>query len=94
MPDYSFIQHVGEKDWVELDDFVTAFYVALAMFGYRLTAAERDELAAHLRRARYHRRVSARYDDARAELGLAGKITFSFDEVLATGERAEKLARR
>jgi hypothetical protein len=38
---HSCIEHVGEKTWCDVDDFATAYYVAVAMHGLRLTKAMR-----------------------------------------------------
>ena len=38
---YSWTEHVGEKTWADVDDFATAYLVAVAMHGHRLTKAMR-----------------------------------------------------
>jgi hypothetical protein len=38
---YGWVAHVGKKSWVDTDDFATAYLVAVAMHGERLTKAQR-----------------------------------------------------
>jgi hypothetical protein len=39
--DYGLVRHVGTKSWVDVDDFATAYLVAVALHGFRLTKAMR-----------------------------------------------------
>jgi hypothetical protein len=48
---YSWIKHMAEKEWVDMADFATAFFVAVALHGVKLTRKEIDMLANH-----YHER--------------------------------------
>jgi hypothetical protein len=49
---WSWIAQLGEKpEWVDISDFATAFYVAVAMHGERLSHREVDLLRGHYRRA-------------------------------------------
>lgn len=48
----SWISHVGEKTWVNVDDFATAFFVACALHGTRLTKKEVAMLRKHIEQAR------------------------------------------
>jgi hypothetical protein len=67
---YSSILHMGEKNWVDVDDFTTAFFIACAMHGKRLTAAEREMLLKHHVKAKYEERLRPYYEKARIALGI------------------------
>jgi hypothetical protein len=36
---YGWVKHIGTKNWADVDDFATAYLVAIAMHGCRLTKA-------------------------------------------------------
>jgi hypothetical protein len=54
---YSWIAHLGGKRWVDIDDFASAYFVAIAMHGQRLTQQEIALLRRHLRKCQ-----TARHD--------------------------------
>jgi hypothetical protein len=47
----SWIKHMAGKRWVDIADFATAFYVAVALHGVKLTRKEVVMLAKHYRAA-------------------------------------------
>jgi hypothetical protein len=49
---HSWIAHVGEKEWVHVDDFASVFFVALALHGYKLTRKQREMMLRDVERAR------------------------------------------
>src|ERR1035437_1591849 len=49
---YSWIAHMSTKVWTDADDFATAYFVACAMHGCRLTRAEHAMLAEHHAKAK------------------------------------------
>ena len=40
LPDHSWCEHMAEKDWVDIDDFTTAWLVAIALYGTRFKPAQ------------------------------------------------------
>jgi hypothetical protein len=44
---YSWIKHVGGKSWADMDDFSTAFFVACAVHGHRLSKRNVELLVNH-----------------------------------------------
>jgi hypothetical protein len=49
LPEYSWCEHMAEKDWVDIDDFDTAWLVAIAIHGARIPA---DQVRTALSRSR------------------------------------------
>jgi hypothetical protein len=49
---YSWIAHLSEKSWIDLDDFATAYFVACAMHGHKLSPKEVAMLRKHFRKAK------------------------------------------
>ena len=49
---YSWVKHLGEKTWCDIEDFTSAYFVACAMHGVRLTRDTRIALLRHLAKAR------------------------------------------
>jgi hypothetical protein len=87
---YSWIAHLSEKSWIDLDDFATAYFVAVAMHGQRLTRKEFAMLQKHLRKGREEVHVNSFFDKAREELGIG--ICMSLPQLDAVGDKARELA--
>jgi len=49
---WSWIGQIGEKDWADIKDFASCFYVAVAMHGYQFTADEMVMLQKHYERGK------------------------------------------
>jgi hypothetical protein len=78
------------KTWVDVDDFATAYYVACAMHGVKLTKKEMAMLKDHHakgKRAEFKRQF---YPIARKELGLGPGLDFL--ELGQLCKRADELA--
>jgi len=95
---HAWIAHMSEKEWVDLEDFATAFYVACAMHGVRLTKAARAKLAREFEQAvedREHvERIMAPFrEQAQREICGSKDPTIVFDDQLDKIEsRARQLA--
>jgi hypothetical protein len=48
---YSWIAHMGEKGWCDMEDFATAYFVGCAMHGHKLPRKEVAMLEKHFRKA-------------------------------------------
>lgn len=91
---YSWVRHVGQKTWVDLTDFSTAFFVAVAMHGRRLDAADMIILEIDFRRALrseihhriYHEMFPA--DEAISPMELDRRCTIVDEEIAARGGNA------
>jgi hypothetical protein len=59
LPGYSWIMQVGLKGWADVDDFATAFFVAVAMHGKQLTQKNRAALLRHVEEARGYEKTDA-----------------------------------
>jgi hypothetical protein len=91
---HSWIAHLSEKPWIDLDDFATAYFVAVAMHGQRLTHKEVSLLRLHLRKGREEGRLRPFYQKAREELGIGAGIgpAMSLTQLDAVCEKARELA--
>jgi len=87
---YSWIAHLSGKSWIDLDDFATAYFVAVAMHGQRLTHKEVVMLRKHLRKGREEVRVNSFCQKAREELGIG--LCMSPTQLDAVCEKARELA--
>jgi len=45
--DSTWVQHMGGKSWIDLEDFTTALFIAIAMHGHALTQPQTDILRDH-----------------------------------------------
>jgi hypothetical protein len=81
---------MAEKEWADIDDFATAFYVACAMHGWRLTKKEIVMLAEHYEIAKEEHFVQSFWDQARIELGIG--IAMTLVQLDAVGRKARELA--
>jgi hypothetical protein len=87
---YSWIEHVGEKDWVDVDDFATVYFVACALHGKRLTRAERAMLAKHHAKAKKEELRRPYFQKAKEALGIPDRgyclNLMQFDELCAKAD--------
>ena len=67
---YSWIGHLSGKSWIDLDDFATAYFVAIAMHGQRLTRSEVSLLDLHMRKACEAARLRPFHQIAMEEFGI------------------------
>lgn len=87
---YSWIGHLSGKSWMDLDDFATAYFVAIAMHGQRLTRSEVSLLDLHMRKAREAARLRPFHQIAMEELGIGDFM--SIEQLSAVCAKARELA--
>jgi hypothetical protein len=56
---YSWVEHVGTKGWVDIEDFTTAYLVAIALFGIKLRKTDVATIERGYRNAVQAKEISA-----------------------------------
>ncbi len=87
---HSWIAHLSVKSWIDIDDFATAYFVAIAMHGLRLTCREVSLLRLHMRKGRSAARLRPFHQKAMEELGIGAAM--SPTQLDAVCEKARELA--